>query len=285
MKHGLSSRVAVLASFSALYGLIGVFPTFPVIGLPGVHFPLSDVLPAVYGVLLGPWLGFLAVFIGRGLSILFGKPPILLGLDPIPASLNTLLVGFVVKGLYSYAALLYIGTLAVFMMNPLSQTLIEVSLGFINAVVPFHWMHLAVSPALAPPLAKRFKAWIERPSGISKGFSAFFILSLAGTLYQHSSGGLLWTAIYGYVLNVLTAEEFRSIWTAVFWLYPVERLLLASSSAVIGVSAVKVLSRFKARLLQPLKDEPLLNYVGEGYYASRQSVVCRYGNPWAQVNH
>lgn len=246
-----SRKVGLAASFSALYGLFRVASTFPIVGLSGAYFPLSDVLPPVYGLLLGPKLGFIVVFTGTFLALLLGKPPVFLGLDFIPASMNTIVVGLAAGGMLLRAVFLYAAVLAIFILHPMSSRVIEVSLGSLALPIPFHWMHLLAVLVAAPPVGRRLVRWLSPVGKTLKSSLSFFSLSLLGTLCQHSSGSILWETIYGYVLNTLSREEFKTIWATVFWLYPAERMLLALTSTVIGVSILKILTRVQGNVSNP----------------------------------
>ena len=246
-----SRKIGLAASFSALYGLFRVAPTFPIVGLSGAYFPLSDVLPPVYGLLLGPELGFIVVFTGTLLALLLGKPPIFLGLDFIPASMNTVVVGLAAEGMFLRATLLYAVVLAVFIIHPASSKVVEVPLSSLTIPIPFHWMHLLTMLIATPPVSKRLARWLNPVGESPKSFLSLFSLSLLGTLCQHSSGSVLWETIYGYVLNALTPEEFKAIWATVFWLYPAERILLALTSTVLGISILKILTKLPGNVSNP----------------------------------
>lgn len=66
MKIKLSARdVAFVAIFAALSAVvIEVFPGIPIVGVSGSSIKFDAVLAPIYGLIIGPYLGFLAALIG-----------------------------------------------------------------------------------------------------------------------------------------------------------------------------------------------------------------------------
>ncbi len=66
MKFKLSSRdvafVAIFSAFSAV--VIRFLPGIPIVGVPGSNIKFDAVLAPIYGLVIGPYLGFLAALIG-----------------------------------------------------------------------------------------------------------------------------------------------------------------------------------------------------------------------------
>ncbi len=62
----LSSRnvafVAIFAAFSAI--VIRILPGIPIVGVPGTSIKFDAILAPIYGLIIGPYLGFLAALIG-----------------------------------------------------------------------------------------------------------------------------------------------------------------------------------------------------------------------------
>ncbi|MCS7098003.1 MAG: ECF transporter S component [Candidatus Methanomethyliaceae archaeon] len=56
--------IAIIAAFSSIYAVISLIPGFQVIGVPGTDIRISRALEAIYGAMLGPFIGPLAAFIG-----------------------------------------------------------------------------------------------------------------------------------------------------------------------------------------------------------------------------
>lgn len=54
--------MAIFAAFSAI--IIKIFPGIPIVGVPGANIKFDAALAPIYGLIIGPYLGFLAALIG-----------------------------------------------------------------------------------------------------------------------------------------------------------------------------------------------------------------------------
>ncbi|MDI6904431.1 MAG: ECF transporter S component [Candidatus Bathyarchaeia archaeon] len=95
MKFKLSSRdvafMAILAAFSTI--VIKFFPGIPIVGVPGANIKFDAAVAPIYGLIIGPYLGFLAALIG-GL-ITAGSPfDILTSFSP---AVSALVAGFLTQ--------------------------------------------------------------------------------------------------------------------------------------------------------------------------------------------
>jgi len=87
-----AASVAIFAALSAV--VIEVFPGIPIVGVSGSNIKFDAVLAPIYGLVIGPYLGFLAALIG-GL-ITAGNPfSILTSFSP---AVSALVAGFLTQG-------------------------------------------------------------------------------------------------------------------------------------------------------------------------------------------
>lgn len=95
MKFKLSSRdvafVAIFAAFSAV--VIKFLPGIPIVGVPGSNIKFDAVLAPIYGLVIGPYLGFLAALIG-GLITAASPFSILTSFSP---AVSALVAGFLTQ--------------------------------------------------------------------------------------------------------------------------------------------------------------------------------------------
>ncbi len=69
-------NVALMASMAALYVVLSELPGFPVVGAERAQIGVISCVVPVFGILLGPWLGGSAAFLGAVSSrVLFGASP------------------------------------------------------------------------------------------------------------------------------------------------------------------------------------------------------------------
>jgi len=244
--------IALIAIFSSLYAALRLVPTVPMIGAQGASFSLSDVLASLYGILLGPFTGGFSVVIGTFVAMGFGKPVIFLGLDFLPALVNAVALGLLVRRKWLIVVALNIVLLVGFLLNPLTS--IFISVGGIS--FPFVWLHIAAFIVLLSPLGRKAGQWVEtlKPTFLAAGIS---ILAFVGTMMQHLTGGILTEVVRNQIYVVLgqppivLTASFPITWSIVFFLYPWERLGLIILAVVVGTPLVRAL---KKSLLRPEKQ-------------------------------
>lgn len=236
--------IALIAIFSALYGVLRRMDTIPMVGVQGAKFSLSDILPPIYGIVLGPVAGGISVITGTFLGIAMGKPVTFLFLDFLPAFVNTIAVGLLVRRKWLPVVLLNITLLAAFLVNPLTSIFIDIG----GIAFPFAWLHILAFIVLLSPLGRKTSQWVEslKPNLLTAGIA---ILAFVGTMMQHLMGNIL----YEVVLNqlyvaigqqpIIPAAAYAANWAVVFFLYPWERLILIILAVIVGVPLVKVLKQ------------------------------------------
>lgn len=234
--------IALIAIFAALFAVLRRMDTVPMIGVQGAKFSLSDILPPIYGIVLGPFTGGISVIIGTFLGIAMGKPVTFLFLDFLPAFVNTVAVGLLIRRKWWPVVLLYIALLTAFFVNPLTSIFIDIG----GIAFPFAWLHIAAFIVLLSPLGRKASQWVEslKPALLTGGI---VILAFIGTMIQHLMGNILYEVVLNqfYVVlgqdPIIPATAYAANWAIVFFLYPWERLILIILAVVVGVPLVRVL--------------------------------------------
>ncbi len=239
IKHR-SRVVASVGVFAVVYALLRLVPTFPMIGVAGAVFSLSDMIAPIYGVILGPLAGPISIVLGTFLAIALGKPVVFLFLDFLPATMNALVVGLIIKLRFMYAVLLNIVILAILLVNPLTLIFVDVNMGAQHVMLPFHWMHYLALLTLISPLSRWSAEWV-RANPATNLLKALVVLAFIGTLLQHATGGILFEVVLGQYLGVVAPEAYPVIWSTVFYIYPVERAVLVALAAIVGTPIVRSL--------------------------------------------
>jgi hypothetical protein len=230
--------IATIAVFSALYSVLRILPTVPMIGAQGASFSVSDVLAPLYGILLGPYVGGATVIIGTFLGMLMGKPVIFLGLDFLPAFVNVVALGFLVKRKWWPAIVLNLALLIAFCAYPLTTLLINIG----GISIPFAWLHIVAFILLLSPLGPKAGQWVEslKPTLLAMGIA---ILSFIGTMMQHLMGNLLFETILAQPIGYIDPSAYPAIWSSLFFVYPFERLALVVFAVMVGTPLVRVLKK------------------------------------------
>jgi len=233
--------VALAAIFAGLYAVLRLIPTFPMIGVSGAFFSLSDMIAPLYGAILGPLIGPLSIILGTFIAIALGKPATFLFLDFLPATLNALVVGLILHRRFASAIVLNVIVLAVFLANPLTLIFVNVNLPNNQSIVlPFHWLHYVALAVLISPLSRSAVEWV-RGASVANLAKGLVVLSFIGTMLQHSTGGILFEVILGQYLGVVKPESYPLIWNMVFYIYPIERFVLVILATIVGTPIVRSL--------------------------------------------
>jgi uncharacterized membrane protein len=233
--------IASIAIFASLYTVLRMMQTIPMIGVQGGSFSPSDVLAPLYGIILGSYVGGASVILGTFLAMALGRPVSFMFLDFLPALVNTVALGFLVRRKWTPAIVLNAALLAVFLLNPLTSIFVNVPLGNITISFPFAWMHIAAFVVLLSPLGRKAGQWVEMANSarITAGIA---ILAFIGTMMQHLMGGILTEVVRGQILGLIPLASFSTvIWPTVFFVYPWERLVLILLAVVVGTPLARAL--------------------------------------------
>ena len=233
-----SKKIAIISSFSVIYGISRIIPSFPVVGVPGASFSLGDVLIPIYGIFLGPTLGFASIMLGTFLGFVFGKPPIFLGWDFLPAASATLFVGLMMRNKRMISAVLFLIALIIFLSLPYTEILISLNE---QVQIPFNWMHIIALLLIISPIGKSAIRSIS--NNTSSFIVGFFIIAITSTLFQHIIGGIMFQTTLGIYLGAIEADAFPRIWQVIFYVYPIERIAIAILATIVGVPVIKSLKR------------------------------------------
>lgn len=231
-----TKQIALIAVFAALYAVLRMMQTVPMIGVEGGKFSVSDIVAPIYGILLGPYIGGASVVTGTFLAIAMGRPVTFLLLDFLPALVNAMALGFLMRGKWWPVVALNAVLLLGFILNPL--TTIFITIGGIS--IPFFWLHIVAFIVLASPLGRRAGQWIQtlKPAKLAVGLT---VLAFVGTMMQHLMGNILTEAVNGYILPTMDTAAFIGMWNIVFFTYPWERLALIIMAVVVGIPLLRIL--------------------------------------------
>jgi hypothetical protein len=90
---------------------------------------------------------------------------------------------------------------------------------------------------------------------VTKLTIGFTVLAFIGTMMQHLMGGILFEVVSGQIAGTIPLASYPGIWTAVFYVYPWERLALIIGAVVVGVPVTRALGKF----IFPTEPKPVSN--------------------------
>lgn len=248
VKTGGFVNLVLVASLSAIYTVFRAIPTFPMFGAPGT-FRAGDFVAPLYGIILGPILGPFAVGMGTVMGFLVVAPPVFLGLDFLPGAVSAGIVGLATRQRRKLAVSLNLSVLLVFLLLPFAPTIVTVG----NQGVPFVWLHLVGLVALASPLARLSRKivalnWEATGDSKLRKYGALFpsiaVLAFIGTLAQHLAGGIITQGAIGLYFDTVPGRfsTWNAFWEFIFWIYPIERTIIAIGAALIATPTVIALA-------------------------------------------
>ena len=209
------------------------------IGASGASFSLSDIVAPLYGLILGPYVGGLSVFIGS-LIAFFGKPPVFLGLDFLPALVAAVSLGLLLKRKWIPVIALNLVLLLAFLLHPNTSVFVNVPLTNMEIPLPFAWLHIVALLILISPLGRKVVEWISTPTTTKAAIGIAFLFFI-GTMMQHLMGNLLFETVMAQPIGGIPAEGYPDIWASIFFVYPIERAALIILGTVVGTPLLRIL--------------------------------------------
>ena len=232
--------IAILSIFTALYAVLRIIPTVPMIGSSGNWFSVSDVIAPLYGIILGPYIGGLSITIGTFLAMAMGRPVSFMFLDFLPATVGAVSLGLLIKRKWIPVIALNIVLLVAFLLHPNTSVFVNVPLTSTTIPLPFAWLHIVALAILVSPLGRKAVQWVSTLTA-TKVAIGIAILVFMGTMMQHLMGNLLFETIMAQPIGGIPVEGYPDIWASIFFVYPVERIILVIVSTLIGTPLLRIL--------------------------------------------
>ena len=238
MNFSLSTRgIALTACFAALYVIFSFWVLFPIIGAEGRWINASVVMAPLFGIILGPYLGVLAIAIG-GVSVTFFQPTSVFGpLSFVPHAAAAFCSGMITSRRQNICVVIY----ALFLFL----------LAFFPVVGPIRlwpfviWLDLVGLIILASPLQSEAINAVNETSNSLRLIFGIATTCLTATLFGHVIGSILFEAFYFQANS--SVVDWATMWQGLTFIYPIERGLITLAATIIGASLVKTLERYGLR--------------------------------------
>jgi hypothetical protein len=231
--------VPLAAVFAAVYGTLRLVPFSLWIGGSGRAFTATEFVAPLFGIMLGPYVGSAAAVAGTFLAIVLTGRMNFFGLDFLPVLSNALVLGFLIRRRWLVSVFVYSILLALFFIDPSTLHFVPVTIGSGIVQVPFVWLHIVAWILLASPLGRRSVSWLDGRT-TSKATVAACTLALIGTTAQHLTGTILFASL-AVPLMGMTPQALGATWNLVFYLYPVERLVVIFAATIVTVATTRAL--------------------------------------------
>jgi len=230
-----SKNIALIATFAALYYVLSLIsPYIPAIGIPEMKIRLEALMASVFGLIIGPYLGALAAFLGA--LVTWISPPV--GMSPFDAPfllsppINAMVVGSIFYKKWKLAFSLFGLLIIAFLFLPLSQPLIE----YYYVVAAVVWDKI-IALLLILPIIK-FNQKFSNP----KRFPLLiFLISFIGNQADNMWGADIFAIPYVYegIFGILDVNTVRFLFIVSPFIYPAIRIIQAFFAMIIGVPLIK----------------------------------------------
>src|SRR6266705_4316390 len=228
--------ITLTASLTALYVIPRTLFLDRLIGLSG-SLTWSGVITPVLGVFLAPSYGIFAVLVGTMIAAFIpGSAGTLKfgGLDFLGGALNVALISLLVRGRRTEAALMYVATMGLFIINPNTEIFVGTNLPRLpipfqwlrlpSPPIPYLWLHLVALGVLVSPLTRNLPDRFTF-GGRRSLAEAVLVVAFIGTMLEHVTGALLYASLF-------VSVALRS-WPFILLVYPIERAVLVLGAVVV----------------------------------------------------
>ena len=242
-----AKAVALVAVFAALYVALSLLPGLPTPGDPtgSIKIEIEASLAPLYGLILGPYLGALAAFIGTVLAWLL--PPSSASIFGVPAlacpAVDALVVGLMVKKRWKAAFSLLAIFIVAYWLSPICLPI--TAYWYVGLAGSFDKL---IALALVPPVAlmlERSSTWREPSegdgiSGLTARTGLLFALSFIG----NEADSALGCAAYAFFLTAFyPLDAIRFYYTMAPLIYFLVRVIQALIATAVGVPLLRALKR------------------------------------------
>ena len=266
MKKLTTRQIALIAIFAALIVAIDRIPGIPIIG-GGGQIKLSVFLYPVIGIILGPWIGLLATFLGNIITWIIPTSTVF-GLLTIPAGA----IAAFVSGCSSQSSGKLNWKAAAGVLASLDALWYFTPVGL---AAPFYPVLHFAALALILLFRNKISEYIHSPLR-SKNILGTAICSYAGTMSDHIFGNLVFISSVGLVIPLKTVRDainvlgifsvklgfsvpsgsIGDLFMLVFPISAVERFTYTALATILGVSLIRVIGwgRILASVKSASKD-------------------------------
>ncbi len=223
---------ALTGVFAAIHFVVTLLPfSLSVSGTGVISFGM--VSSVIVGFLLGPLYGTIAVLVGSFLGMFLDPALMVIGLaTPIATAAGALTAGLIRVKKPVYVIAIYLLAMITYLLGP------------IGLLVPeFLWFHIIVfllSLILFVPFTRK-RIYSEIDFSRRASTRALFLVALIAVCMDQAVGSSIGAFYLVYALGLSTSTV-AGFWTAVTFVYPVERLIGALIAAVILAALTESIS-------------------------------------------
>jgi hypothetical protein len=217
-----------MTTFAALYVIFSFWNIFPVIGAEGKWITAATVTSPLIGLILGPYVGSLAVIVGGVVAAFVSSTGVFGPFSFIPHLAATFCAGMLSARRQTVCIIVFTVFLVVFAFFPVVGPV------WLSPIVL--WLDIIGLFVLASPLQYKAITHLNEATFTNKLSLGVGITCFTSTLFGHVVGSLMFAA-----MNWPNATSLKAVWEGTAWVYPVERITITIFATIIGVTLLKTL--------------------------------------------
>jgi hypothetical protein len=225
-----AKSVALIACFAPLYTLMSMWKIFPVVGVSGQFIDGSAIISCVFGLVLSPKTGVLAVVVGGLINLSTGLAGVFGPFSFLPHAGATFYASMFRQGKKAFCILIYLPVFLFFAFFPM--------IGPFWLWPQMLWLHMIA--LFLQALLLRFKA-VGRLSTVesSKRLAASVcIITFTSVLFGHLVGNIVFESMFWQSISQLT-------WQLLTFQYAFERVTMMLIATIISVPLIKALNSYR----------------------------------------
>jgi len=232
-----AKNVALTAIFAALYYVLSLItPYIPAVAIPEIKISLEALIASVYGLILGPYLGALAAFVGA--FVAWTLPPGSMSPYGMPfllsPPLNALVTGLIFYRKWKIGFSIYAILIIAFLFTPPVQPIYE----NLYVGIAVLWDKIIALLLILPctKFAKHLSASKSLPF-------LYFLITFIGNQVDNMWGSLAFATplVYEGIFG-LPLETVRFLFIVSPFVYPAIRLLQAIIATIIATPLMKAIA-------------------------------------------
>jgi len=239
-----SITVTLVAVFAALYVVLSILPGIPVVGLPEMKIELEAAVASVFGIVLGPYLGALAAFIGTIAAFFYHGASVFDVIFIFNPALNAFIIGLIFRKKWKIAFVMLAVIIAAFWFTPVATPMNEN--WYVALVATFDKI---VALLLIIPIAtvRVEKAKYEYLTG---SFLLVLVASFIGNEADSALGNVLFALppVYEGIFGIPHVGIVRGLFVVSPFVYPIIRFLQALIATWIGLPLIRAFKALKVQV-------------------------------------
>jgi len=231
-----AKNLALVCYFASLQAVFSLVSLFPVIGAAGKFITMATIMAPLIGLILGPYLGVVAVSMGGFIGWIITQAGPFSFLSFIPNTAAALCSGLLYNRRSTTSVVLYSALLLALAFYP--------PIGPAWLYPNYLWLEVAGLIVLVSPLRTRAGDLTHKHSSLLELSFGMGIISFMATLFGQIVGSIMFEMMYWPMVYSQTEAWKVIVWQPATFMYPVERTIIALIATVIGAPLIRTLRAY-----------------------------------------